>query len=136
MAEPTTHRPALTPDQHSMLEETIYATVTTLHPDGSPHTTVVWVDGEGGDVRFNTAVGRIKERNLRRDPRVSVALFDPADPHRGLVVRGRAELTEDGAVDHVERLSWKYDGHEYRDLRPGDRRVTVRVRADRVSPVS
>lgn len=123
----------LSPEQIQLLDEKHYAFVTTLMRDGTPHSTLVWVDTDGEHVLFNTARGRLKERNLLRDPRVSVALFDQEDPYRGLVVRGRAELVDGGAVDHIHRLAQKYLGSDYPWLQPGEQRVTVRVRPDHVS---
>lgn len=125
----------LNDDQKALVDEKHYATVTTLNPDGSPQTTVVWIDREDGNVLFNTARGRVKTRNLERDPRVSIAVFDPASPfQRTLVVRGRAELIDEGADDHIDRLARKYTGQDrYPWRRDGERRVTVRVVPDRVT---
>jgi len=115
--------------QRAFLEDNAFvATVTTLRADGSPHSTVVWVDTDGGVVRFNTFRGAAKERHLGRDPRVSVAVLDPRDPWHWVAVSGTAELIEEGADAHIDRLAQKYLGVEsypYRD--PAERRVTVRV---------
>lgn len=103
--------------------------VTALRPDGSPHSTVVWVDVAAGEVSFNTARGRAKERYLARDPSVGLTVVDPGDPYRWLAVSGAAELTEDGADEQIDRLSGKYLGRDrYTSRRPGERRVTVRIR--------
>jgi PPOX class probable F420-dependent enzyme len=125
----------LTDPQKAFLDEKHYGFVTTLLPDGSPQTTVVWVDHDGENVIFNTARGRLKTRNLERDPRVSVAVIDPANPfQKSLVVRGRAELVDEGADDHIDRLTVKYLGQDrYPFRRPGEQRVTVRVIPDKVS---
>src|SRR5258708_14217134 len=111
----------LTERQRSLLDEKHYGFVTTLLPDGSPQTTVVWVDHDGDNLVFNTARARLKTRNLERDPRVSVAVIDPSNPFdRSLVVRGRAELIDEGADDHIDRLTMKYTGRErYPWRRPG-----------------
>lgn len=124
----------LSDQQKALLDEPLLAVVTTLMPDGSPHSTVVWVDRDDGNVRFNTARGRVKTRNLERDPRVSIAVVDPANPfERTLAVRGRAELVDEGADEHIDRLARKYTGLDrYPWRRPGERRVTVRVIADRI----
>lgn len=125
----------LNEQQQQLVDEPLHAVATTLLPDGAPHSTVVWVDRDDGTLLFNTARGRLKARNLERDPRVSVALFDPASPfQKTLVVRGRAELVDDGADDHIDRLTRKYTGQDqYPWRRPGERRVTVRVHADKIS---
>jgi len=125
----------LTDDQKAIIDKNVFAFVTTLMPDGSPHTTAVWVDHDGEHVTFNTARGRLKARNLERDPRLSVAFIDPDNPYGGaLTVRGRGELVDAGADQHIDRLAKKYLGQEqYPWRQPGDRRVTVRVHADKVS---
>jgi PPOX class probable F420-dependent enzyme len=125
----------LTGDQRALLDETHHAVVTDLMPDGSPHSTLVWVDHDGTHLVFNTGRDHLKARNLERDPRVSVLVFDPADPHsRRLVVRGRAELVDEGADAQIDRLARKYLGQDrYPWRRPGERRVTVRVIAEKIS---
>lgn len=103
------------PDSHKdLLEKPIYATVTTVMPDGQPQSTVVGVDYENGQLRFNTARGRQKEKNLNHNPKVTVMLIDPANGYHWLEVRGTVdEGTEEGAVDHIEKLSWKYNNQKY-----------------------
>src|SRR4051812_40910627 len=89
-----------------LLEATNFADVGTLMPDGSPHVTPVWIGHEGDTVIFNTAKGRVKEKNLRRDPRVSVAVHNEENPYEYLMVRGKArEITEDGADENINDLS-------------------------------
>ena len=108
-------------------------TVTTLRADGSPHSTVVWVDTDGDVVLFNTARGRAKERHILSDPRVSVVVIDPQDAYRWVSVTGTAELTEEGADDHIDRLAKKYLGADsYPFRKPAEQRVTVRITPDRV----
>lgn len=117
----------------AILDGRFFAFVTTLYPDGSPHTTIVWVDHDGENVTFNSAAGRLKVRHLRRDPRLSVAVHDPADPYsRTVIVHGRAEISEEGALEHIHRLAHKYLGTDYPWLQPGERRVKITVRADRI----
>jgi len=124
MPAPTTA--TLTDDQIALLHQKVLAHVATVMPDGSPQVTPVWVDTDGEAILFNTAKGRIKHRNLVRDPRVAISVADPDDLYRTVVVTGRAELIDQGAVDHINRLSRKYRGSDY-DLPPGQERVTVRV---------
>ena len=124
---------ALTEKARSFLLEPFVAEVTTLRPDGSPHTTVVWVDVDTDEVIFNTAVGRAKERYLREDPRVSLIVVDPENPYRWVSVSGTAELDTDGADDVIDRLAKKYLGKdEYPGRTPGEERVNVRIRPQRV----
>jgi PPOX class probable F420-dependent enzyme len=91
------------------------AALTTRMPDGSPNTSVVWCDFEGSCVRVNTMAGFQKERNMRRDPRVTLLCFDPRDPDRYLEVRGLVEeMTEVGARDHLDALASGYAGRPVR----------------------
>jgi PPOX class probable F420-dependent enzyme len=123
----------LTDAQVEFLGNPFVGAVTTLRKDGSPHTTVVWVDYDGGKVRFNTAVGRAKERHLRDDPRVSVTVVDPGNAYKWVSVTGRGELTTDGADDHINKLTKKYlDQDEYPFRGPGEQRITIQVTPERV----
>jgi PPOX class probable F420-dependent enzyme len=111
-----------------------WGTVVTLREDGSPHSTPVWIDTDGENVIFNTAVGRAKERHLRRDPRVAVTVLPAEDQQSGYVsVTGQAEITEDGAIDHIDRMAKKYLGQDkYPYLQPGEKRVVVTIKPERV----
>jgi len=87
------------------------AALTTIMPDGRPQTTVVWCDFDGKYVRVNTMRGFRKERNMRADPKVTLLCFDPREPLRSLEIRGRVfEMTEVGALEHLDGLSEKYTG--------------------------
>jgi PPOX class probable F420-dependent enzyme len=111
-----------------------WGTVVTLREDGSPHATPVWIDTDGENVLFNTAVGRAKERHLRADPRVAVTVLPAEDQQSGYVtVSGTAEITEEGAFDHIDKLAKKYiDEDKYPFLQPGEQRVIVKVKPDKV----
>lgn len=123
----------LNDDAKALLAEAILGWATTMRPDGSLHSTVIWVDVDGDDVIFNTAIGRAKEKNLRADPRVSVSVLDPNDAFRYVSVSGRAALEEEGADDMIDRLAHKYLGVDrYPYKAPGERRVTVRIRPEQV----
>ena len=121
----------LTDPQRAFLREPYPGTATTLRRDGSPHSTVVWVDEEDGAVLFNTAVGRAKERHLRRDPRAAMLVIDPADQYRWLAVSGTATLSTDGAVEHIDKLWRRYEGEPFPSGRPGVR-VIVRIHPERI----
>jgi PPOX class probable F420-dependent enzyme len=124
---------ALTARQKEFLENPFVGVVTDLRRDGSPHSTVVWVDVDEDGVSFNTAYGRVKPRNIVRDPRVSLVVVDPADAYRWLAVTGTASLVDEGADAHIDRLAKKYLGvDEYPNRTPEERRVTVRIAADRI----
>ena len=123
----------LTADQVALLRESHLAYVATVNRDGSPQVTPVWVDTDGEAIIFNTARGRLKWRNLERDPRAAVTVVDVSDPEgRVLIARGRAELIEDGALEHMDTLSHKYDGKPWAPV-PGQTRVIVRVIPDRIT---
>lgn len=108
--------------------------VTTLRPDGSPHSTVVWVDTDNGVPTFNTAMGRKKPANLENDPRASLLVIDPQDAYKWVAVDGKAELTTEGADPHIDRLAKKYLGKdEYPFRKEGEQRVTVRITPEHVS---
>ncbi|HSB37946.1 MAG TPA: PPOX class F420-dependent oxidoreductase [Gaiellaceae bacterium] len=128
-----TRTASLTEKQREFLRQPYYAAVTTLREDGSPHTTVVWVDVDDEGVVFNTATGRVKPHNLERDPRLSLIVIDPQDGYRWLAVDGRAETTTEGADAHIDRLAKKYLGKDvYPWHKPEERRITVRIRPERV----
>jgi PPOX class probable F420-dependent enzyme len=119
--------------QADFLKNAYYAVVTTLRPDGTPHQTVVWVDTDDGDVLINTAEGRAKPRHMRANPNVSVAVVDPANGYHSLVVSGKAELSHEGADEHIDKLAKKYlDADSYPFRKEGEVRVVVRVRPDRI----
>jgi PPOX class probable F420-dependent enzyme len=109
-----------------------FAALTTLMPDGSPQTTPVWVDTDGEYVIFNSAKGRQKDRNVRRDPRVSLAIVDPDNPYRYLEVRGKvAEITEQGADAHIDKMAKKYLGQDkYPYRQPSEVRVIYKIRPE------
>lgn len=117
-----------------IFDKKAFAHLATVGADGRPQVTPVWVDFDGAHVRFNTARGRVKERNLRRDPRVALAAQDPDNPYRYVQVQGRvAEMTEDGADAHIDALARKYIGQErYPWRRPGEVRLLVKIRPERV----
>ena len=107
--------------------------VTTLQPHGAPQSTVVWVDVDDEGVSVNTAHGRVKPRNLARDPRISLVVVDPEDPYRWLKLAGTATLVDDGADAQIDRLSKKYTGRDvYASRQPGEQRVSVRITPDRI----
>lgn len=112
-----------------------FAHLATLMADGSPHVTPVWVDYDGANVRVNSAKGRVKDKNMRRDKRVALSIQDPDDPYRYLAIRGEvAEITENGADAHIDALAKKYLGKERYPFRsPGEVRVIYKIRPERIS---
>lgn len=124
----------LTDKQAELFRGKNWGTVTTLRKDGSPHSTPVWIDTDGEHVLFNTAVGRAKERHIRRDPRVSITVLPAENPEGGYVsVSGTAEIVEEGAYEHIDKLAQKYLGQEkYPYLQDGEQRVIVRITPEHV----
>ena len=119
--------------QKQFLENPYVGIATTLRADGSPHSTVVWVDVDDRGVSFNTATGRAKERHLREDPRVSLLVLDPSDVYKWVAVSGRAELTIEGADPQIDRLAKKYLGKdEYPWRSPDQQRISVRISPEQI----
>jgi PPOX class probable F420-dependent enzyme len=106
-----------------------FANLATLMPDGSPQVTPVWVDFDGARIIVNSARGRQKDRNIKRNPAVALAVVDPGNPYRYLEVRGRVvEITEEGASEHIDKMAKKYLGvDKYPNRAPGEVRVLYRI---------
>lgn len=119
----------------ALVSRPVLATLATVAADGAPQVSPLWIDVDGGDLLCNTAKGRAKARNLERDPRVGVSVVDPEDPYNVLVARGTVtEITTEGADEHIDRLAHKYLGvDEYPMRRPGEVRLKVRIRLDRIT---
>jgi PPOX class probable F420-dependent enzyme len=121
----------LSPQEVELLTEPQIATVATVMADGSPQLTPVWVDTDGEAILFNTAKGRVKHRNLVRNPKVAVTVVDKNDYYRLVNVRGTAEIVEQGADEHIDKLAKKYLGADsYPWRKEGEERVIVRVVPD------
>ena len=105
----------------------------TVMADGSPQVTPVWFNTDGDYFYINTARGRVKDRNLRARPAVALTISDPDDPYRYIQVRGRVvEFTEDGAKDHMDKLSYKYEDKPW-NLPPGQVRVVFKIQPERIT---
>jgi PPOX class probable F420-dependent enzyme len=118
------------PEQYlDLFEKRAFAHLATLMPDGRPQVTPVWCDYDGTYVRVNSARGRQKDKNMRRDPRVALSLQDPENPYRYLEIRGRVtEITEEGADAHIDSLAKKYLGVEKYPYRgPDEVRVMYKI---------
>jgi len=123
------------PDAYKdILQKKAFANLATVNADGTPQVTPVWVDWDGTYVRFNTARGRVKDRNLRRNPAVALSILDPDNPYRYLQVRGRvADISESGADAHIDALAKKYLGQDrYPYRKPGEVRVIYKIALERV----
>ena len=125
----------LTKGIQKLLEAPNFASLATLMPDGSPQVTPVWVDFDGTHILVNTAEGRQKPRNVRRDPRVAISTLDHQNPYAYATVRGRVvEITNEGAEEHIDRLAKKYLGRDtYPFRQPGERRVIFKIAPEQVS---
>jgi PPOX class probable F420-dependent enzyme len=119
------------PDQFKdLFSKVAFAHLATLMPDGSPQVTPVWCDFDGTNVRVNSAKGRVKDKNMRRDKRVALSVQDPENPYRYLAMRGEVvEITEEGADAHIDSLAKKYLGKDKYPFRgPGEVRVIYKIR--------
>jgi PPOX class probable F420-dependent enzyme len=124
------------PDKYrDLFTKRAFASLATVMPDGSPQVTPVWVDLGGDLVLVNTARGRQKDKNMRRDPRVAMAIIDPENPYRYLEIRGRvAEITEEGADPHIDKMAKKYLGADkYPYRQPSETRVIFKIQPERVN---
>ena len=128
--------PDVIPERYlDLFNKKAFGNLGTLMPDGTPQVTPVWCDYDGSHVIFNSARGRQKDRNVRRDPRVSIAIADPENPYRYVEIRGRVvEITEQGADEHIDRMAKKYLGlDKYPYRRPGEVRVMYKIRPERTT---
>ena len=117
----------------ALLDGKNYAVLATVNPDGSPQTSVMWVGRDGDDLLFSTVAGRVKHRNMSRDPRVSVTVIDSSDPENYVELRGRVSMTPDVGRRVDTELSWKYDGKDPDPDRPGAVRVIVRMAIEKAA---
>ena|SRR6516165_1370404 len=127
---------AQVPDKYAdLFKKKAFANLGTLNADGSPQVTPVWVDYDGKHVRVNSALGRKKDQNIRRDPRVSLSIQDPDNPYRYLEVRGKvSEITQKGADEHIDSWAQKYLGvSKYPSRRPGEVRVLYKIEPQKFS---
>lgn len=106
----------------------------TLMEDGSPQVTPTWIDVDGDYIIINTAQGRIKQKNVSRDPRVALSVTDQANPYNMVTVQGMVvEQTTKGAEDHIDRMAKKYFGlDKYPGRSPGEKRVILKIKPDKV----
>ena len=123
------------PESHAaLLGAPHFAHVCTINTDGSPQSSPVWLNREGAVICLNSAEGRRKIANMRRDPRVAISIIDAANPYRYVELRGRViEMTHEGADAHIDQLAKDYldvDAYPYRS--PGEQRVLIRIAVEHV----
>ena len=118
----------------ALLEAPNFAHVATIGREGQPYVTATWVDVDGDHIVLNSAEGRIWPRLLRRDPRVTLSIFDQQNPYEHVQIQGRmVEETHEGALEHINRMAQKYLGQErYPYLQEGEQRVIFRIEPDRL----
>jgi PPOX class probable F420-dependent enzyme len=110
--------------------------IASLMRDGSPHVTPTWVDIENSTILINTAVGRIKQKNISRDGRVALAIADQSNPYDMVTIRGKVveQITGSVAEEHVDKLAKKYMGKDkYPGRAPGERRILLKIKPEKVS---
>jgi PPOX class probable F420-dependent enzyme len=116
-----------------LLEKPNHAVVSTLNEDGSIHNTVVWVSADDGEIAVNSARGRKWPTNLERDPTITITVYDQGNPYEYVTINGKAQVSAEGADEHIDRLAKKYMGQdEYPFRQPGEERVKIVVQPDRV----
>jgi PPOX class probable F420-dependent enzyme len=127
---------ALSDALKSLLDSPVFVTVGTLQPDGSPQLSPVWVKRDGDDLLFSTTMGRQKQKNIARDPRVSIVVQPSDEPYTDAEIRGTATYTTEGAYELIDELSMKYTGKRYADFNPASaedaQRIAVRITPGRV----
>lgn len=120
------------PESHKDLlkdETKAFAFLATVMEDGTPQVTPVWFNMDGEYILINSALGRTKDRNMRKRPNVALAIMDPRDPYRYLQIRGTiVAITEEGARDHINALNFKYQGNP--NYRGGGERVIYRIKPE------
>jgi PPOX class probable F420-dependent enzyme len=124
------------PKSHAdILAKPAFAHLSTIMSDGSPQASAVWVDTDGPLIVVNSAEGRLKDRNIRRDPRVAISVTDPDNPYRSLMIRGRvSKITNQGADAHIDKMAKKYMGVDEYPLRtPDEVRVIYYIEPERVA---
>ena len=118
----------------TLLEDKAYGHVVTFNSDGKPQLTMVWMDVEGDELLFNTAEGRRKPDNIRRDPRVIVSVQDRNNPQAYAVLHGKGRVTDVGADAQIDKLAKRFLGvDKYPFRQPTEKRLIVRIGVDRIS---
>jgi PPOX class probable F420-dependent enzyme len=124
----------LTDKVRTMFDGKNFAVLSTLEPDGKPHSTVVWAKRDGDDILFALPKSRRKVANLERDPRATVVIFDAANPYESVQVQGTASLQDDPGGTLIDDLSHKYTGGPYPGFAgPNPQWVTARITPGKVT---
>ena len=118
-----------------LLRKKVFAHLATVMPDGSPQVSPVWVDVDGDTILVNSAEGRLKDQNVRKDKRVALSVTDPDNPYSAVMIRGRVvDITNNGADAHIDKMAGKYLGKDKYPFRsPNEKRVLYKIQADRLA---
>jgi PPOX class probable F420-dependent enzyme len=125
---------SITPEIEKLFNGKNLVSLATLMEDGSPHVAPVWVDIEGDTILINTAEGRVKEKNVKRDKRVALSIFDHQNPYHMVSIRGKVtDITTEGADKHIDKLAKKYFGlDEYPYRTPDEKRIIVKIKPEKI----
>ncbi|MGA3298080.1 MAG: PPOX class F420-dependent oxidoreductase [Candidatus Bathyarchaeia archaeon] len=124
----------LTQNAVKLIEAKNFAHLATLRRDGSPHVAPVWVDHDGDIILVNTAVGRVKQKNIMKDPRVGLSITDQNNPYERVEIRGRVvSQTREGAEEHIDKLANKYTGKKYQKSSPDEKRIIIKIEPLQIS---
>lgn len=118
-----------------MLQDKVFAHLTTLMPDGSPQASPVWIDVDGDEIVVNTAEGRVKDKNMKRDGRVAISVTAVDNPYKAFMIRGHVTAhTTQGGDAHIDKMAKKYMGVDSYPFRnPAETRIIFRISADKIS---
>jgi PPOX class probable F420-dependent enzyme len=123
------------PSVRKLFEGKNFVFISSIMRDGSPQVTPTWVDIENGNILVNTAIGRIKHKNISRDPRVALAIADQNNPYDMVTVRGTTieQVTGDAAEKHIDKMANKYIGKDKYPFRsPGEKRVILKIKPEKI----
>ena len=118
-----------------LLRKKVFAHLATVMPDGGPQVSPVWVDVDGDTILVNSAEGRLKDANVRKDKRVALSATDPDNPYNAVMIRGRVvDITNEGADAHIDKMASKYLGQDKYPFRaPNEKRVIYKIRPERLA---
>ncbi len=125
----------ITPEIAKLFQGKNFASFATLMNDGSPHVAPTWIDLDGDIILINTAAGRVKEKNIRRDNRIALSIYDQENPYNMVTVRGKVtDLITEGADEHIDKLAKKYFGVDKYPFRaPDEQRIILKIQPEKIS---